>query len=215
MSIYTPDATTSTITPTVQEHPAGLHLKKGRLDLVILKLMAQKLYLTLHQLDAPVSTLQPLLYSLEERHRRVHRIVLYRPAELLVPRPLLFVGFISGKRQSLEQRVLDEIQSIDQKLVPELMGIEDILSYSSLELRTGRWYNLVIFTDTSTKEKLKMSSTHTYAAYHLAPHYYEWIRLHNGNMPGGLVEQDMFLESTKYYVFPDTQQRPILHKVVY
>ncbi len=203
------------IEPTALEHPAGLHLKKGKLDLVVLKLMAQRLYLTLHQLDQPVNNLQPLLYSLEERHRRVHRIALYRPAELLVPRPLLFVGFISGKRRLLDQQVLEEIQRIDQKLVPELMGIADILSYSSLELRTGRWYNLVIFTDTSTKETLKKSSTHTYAAYHLAPHYYEWIRLHNGSMPGGLVQQDMRLESTKYYVFPDTQQRPIMHKIVY
>lgn len=211
MNAYSTETTTST----TLEHPAGLHLKKGKLDLGVLKLMAQRLYLTLHQLDQPVNNLQPLLYSLEERHRRVHRIALYRPAELLVARPLLFVGFISGKRHPLEQHVLDEIQRIDQKLVPELMGIADILSYSSLELRTGRWYNLVIFTDTGTKETLKKSSTHTYAAYHLAPRYYEWIRLHNGVMPGGLVQQDLRLESTKYYVFPDTQQRPIMHKVVY
>ncbi|HEV2656131.1 MAG TPA: hypothetical protein VGT82_14290 [Ktedonobacteraceae bacterium] len=207
--------TTTTTMPTTLEHPAGLHLKKGQLDLVVLKLMAQRVYLTLHQLDQPVNNHQPLLYSLEERHGRVHRIALYRPAELLVARPLLFVGFISGKRHPLAQHVLDEIQSIDQKLVPELMGIEDILSYSSLELRTDRWYNLVIFTDMGTKEILKKSSTHTYAAYHLAPRYYEWIRLHNGVMPGGLVQQDLRLESTKYYVFPDTQQRPIMHKVEY
>jgi hypothetical protein len=205
----------ATTPPTTWGHPAGLHLKKGKLDLVVLKLMAQRLYLTLHQLDAPTNTLQPLLYSLEERHGRVHRIALYRPAELLAARSLLFVGFVSGTRHPHEQQILDEIQRIDQKLVPELMGINDILSYSSLELRTGRWYNLVLFTEIGTKEALKQNSTHTYAAYHLAPHYYEWIRLHNGSMPGGLFQQDLVLESTKYYVFPDAQQRPIMHRIVY
>jgi hypothetical protein len=204
-----------TIISTTHEHPGGLHLKKGKLDLVVLELMAQRLSLTLRRLDAPLNTQQPLLYSLEERHRRVHRIALYRPAELLAARSLLFVGFVSGKRHFLEQQVLDEIHRIDQKLVSELMGITDILSYSSLELRTGRWYNLVLFTDVSTKETLKKSSTHTYAAYHLAPRYYEWIRLHNGTMPNGLAQQELVLESTKYYVFPDTQKRPIMHKVVY
>ncbi len=201
--------------PTTLEHPAGLYLKKGKLDLVIFKLMAQRLYLTLHQLDQPAHTLQPLLYTLEERHKRVHRIALYRPLELLAPRPLLFVGFISGKRQPLSQPILDEIHKIDQKLIAEIMDISGILSYSSLELRTGRWYNLVIFTDAETKDELKKSRTHAYAAYHLAPYYYEWIRLHNGVMPGGLVQQDMRLKSTKYYVFPDTQQRPIMHRLEY
>lgn len=202
--------------PTTLEHPVALHLKKGKLDLVILKLMAQRVYLTLHQLDQPAhASQQPLLYTLEERHRRVHRIALYRPAELLVPQPLLFVGFVSGKRPFLDRSILDEIHKIDQQLVTGIMDISGILSYSSLELRTGRWYNLVIFTDATTKDELKKSSTHTYAAYHLAPHYYEWIRLHNGIMPGGLVKQDMRLESTKYYVFPDTQQRPVIHRLVH
>ncbi len=201
--------------PTTLEHSAGLYLKKGKLDLVILKLMAQRLYLTLHQLDQPANTLQPLLYTLEERHKRVHRIALYRPGELLAPRPLLFVGFISGRRRPPDQSVLNEIHKIDQKLVVELMNISDILSYSSLELRTGRWYNLVIFTNETTKDELKKNSTHTYAAYHLAPQHYEWIRLHNGVMPGGLAQQDMRLKSTKYYVFPDTQRRPIMHRLEY
>ncbi len=206
---------TNNIEPAILDHPAGLHLKKGKLDLIILKLMAQRLYLTLHQLDQPVSTTQPILYSLEERHKRIHRIAIYRPEELLSHQHLSFVGFISAKRRLLNQCILDEIHKVDQRLVAELMDISGILSYSSLELRTSRWYNLVVFTDPGTKADLKSNCTHAYAARQLAPHYYEWIRLHNGVMPNGLVQQELILKSTKYYVFSDTRQRPDMHEINY
>jgi hypothetical protein len=202
-------------TAAVLDSPAGLHLKKGKLDLVVLKLMAQRLYLTLHQLDQSADSGRPLLYSLEEQQKRVHRIALYKPEELVQQKQLSFVGFISGKRRSISQWILDEISAVDQKLIVELLHISGILSYSSLELRTGRWYNLVVFTGSGTKDELKSSRTHAYAAYQLAPHYYEWIRLHNGVMPGGLAQQELVLKSTKYYTFPDTKQRPVMHELKY
>ncbi len=102
------------------------------------------------------------------------------------------------------------LHEVDRKLIAELIGTPGILSYSSLELHTGRWYNLVLFRDATTKEHIKSSKTHKYAAYQLAPRYYEWIRLHNGIMPQGLTQCDLVLQKTKLYTF----QGPTIHPTI-
>src|ERR1700726_3413132 len=76
---------------------ASMDIKKSKLDLVVLQYMARRLHLTLYQLDHPTTLSQPLLYTLQERHERTHRIAIYRYHELLLRRPFTFVGFISRK----------------------------------------------------------------------------------------------------------------------
>ena len=90
-----------------------------------------------------------------------------------------------------------------------------MLSYSSLELRTGRWYNLVLFRNASTKEHIKSSETHNYAAHQLAPRYYEWIRLHNGIIPQGLAQCCLVLQTTKFYTFQGPGMRPLINEQFY
>jgi hypothetical protein len=194
---------------------AVLSVNKVKPDLVILKYMAQQLYITLQQPDSQGTTAEPLLYSLEDCHQRKQRISLYKPQELLLSRRLSFVGFVSGRQPALCASILNEVERIDELMVAELVNIAGIFSYSSLEVRPGRWYNLVIFHDAETKGHLKNSHTHTYAAYQLAPQYYEWIRLHNGIMPGGLAQQELLLQSTKYYTFPEGQRHPDMCEITY
>ena len=188
---------------------------KGKLDLMILRHMARRLHLTLYQLEAPVSAPQPLLYKLQERHGRTHRIVIYKYQELLLKRRLTFVGFISGKQKHLHASVIYAIQMVDRKLVQELVDIPGILSYSSLELRNGDWCNLVILSDANAKKQLKNTETHAYAAYELANNYYEWIRLHNGIMPQGLDHTEMVLQRTRRYFFQLAQQPPSVRELSY
>jgi hypothetical protein len=194
---------------------AALSVNKVKPDLVILKYMAQQLYITLQQPDSQGITAEPLLYSLEDCHQRKQRISLYKPQELLLSRRLSFVGFVSGRQSALCASILNEVERIDELMVAELVNIAGIFSYSSLEVRPGRWYNLVIFHDAETKVHLKNSHTHTYAAYQLAPQYYAWIRLHNGIMPDGLAQQELLLQSTKYYTFPEGQRHPDMHEITY
>jgi hypothetical protein len=193
----------------------ALSVNKVKPDLVILKYMVQQLYITLQQPDSRDTTMEPLLYSLEDCHKRKQRISLYKPQALLHPCRLSFVGFVSGRQPALSASILNEVERIDELMVAELVNISGIFSYSSLEVRPGRWYNLVVFHDAETKVYLKNSHTHSYAAYQLAPQYYEWIRLHNGIMPGGLAQQELLLQSTKYYTFPEGQRHPDMYEITY
>jgi len=72
------------------------------------------------------------------------------------------------------------------------------------------WYNLVLLSDAAVREHVKGSTTHAYAAYQLAPLYYEWVRLHHGILPNGLAQGDMQLLSTKYYTFHVRPYKPII-----
>jgi len=188
---------------------------KVKSDLVILKYLAQQLYITVQQSDAPGIVPAPLRYSLEDCHQRKHRIVLYKPQELLLPHRLSFVGFVSGTQRVLDPTLVNEVERIDEIMVTELVNISGIFSYSSLEIHTGRWYNLVVFHNAATKLHLKNNHTHRYAAYQLAPQCYEWIRLHNGIMPAGLAQQELLLQSTKYYTFREGQQKPDMYEITY
>lgn len=192
-----------------------LSVNKLKPDLVILKYMAQQLYITLQQPDSQTMTTEPLLYSLEDCHQRKQRISLYKPQELLLPRSLSFVGFVSGRQSALSSSILNEVAKIDELMIAELVNITGIFSYSSLEVRPDRWYNLVVFRDAETKTHLKNSHIHAYAAYQLAPQYYEWIRLHNGIMPDGLAQQKLHVQSTKYYTFLKGQRHPDKYEVTY
>lgn len=184
-------------------------------DLVIFKHIAQRLYMTLQQPDSSITTIEPLRYALEDCQQRKQRIVLYKPQELQRLHRLSFVGFVSGTQRALNPALVDEVARIDELMVAELVNVAGIFSYSSLEIRPGRWYNLVVFQSGETKAHVKSSHTHAYAAYQLAPQYYEWIRLHNGIMPGGLAQQELVLQSTKYYTFQQGQRHPDMYEITY
>jgi hypothetical protein len=188
---------------------------RGNVDLLVLKYMAQRLRLTLYQLDQTLCTSSALLHYVGERRERIHRIALYRYQELFLHSAFPFVGFVSRRHKELSQSVIDEIQKVDTLLVEEILGNVGILSYSSLQLSNGDWYNLVIMQDVAAKAHIKQNTTHSYAAYHLATHYYEWIRLHNGLFLEGLDSTRMLLHKTRYYIFQEIQQRPTVREYIY
>jgi hypothetical protein len=184
-------------------------------DIVLLRYMAQRIYITLYLLDKPADPAQPLLYYLEEGHKYTHRIAIYGPQELLLNNTLDFVGFISRKLLPGDSQVIEEIRAVDKKLIVELINTPGLLSYSSFELRDGRWCNLVLFSGPETKMHLKQSETHMHAAYQLSPRYYDWVRLHNGIMPGGLARNEMLLQKTKFYQFHGPHEKPKMRELTY
>ena len=157
----------------------------------------------------------PSMEYIEERHKRTHRVVIYQQQEYLLQASLLFVGFVSGVQPHVSHAIAQEIHRVDQLFMAELARNAGLLSYSSLELNPGHWYNLVLLSDLAAKTYFKESSTHRYAAYDLAMHYYAWIRLHNGIMPGGLAGQQMIAQSTKHYTFPAIGQQPVMQELLY
>lgn len=199
--LYTPDGSTS---------PAGWQV---RLDLHILRYMAHRVYL--HSPDLAADTTLPSIEYLDERRKRTHRMVIYRQQDCLLHASLLFVGFVSGIQAQVNPVIAQEIQRIDRLFMVELAHNAGLLSYSSLELQPGHWYNLVLLSDRAAKTYFKESKTHRYAAYDLAMHYYAWIRLHNGIMPDGLEGKYMLLQSTKFYTFPAIGHQPIMQELHY
>lgn len=190
-------------------------VRKAKLDLVILRYMAQRVLVTLRSLAQETSTTQPVFYYLDERRRRTHRLAIYRPDELLLNNELAFVGFVSGKLKPLRPSIAADLRIMDKKLVAELVNTPGLLSYSSLELQEGNWCNLVLLNDPEIKIRLKQAATHQYAAYEVAPSCYEWIRLHHGYMPAGLDGNDMILQKTRYYMYQGAERRPIVREITY
>lgn len=190
-------------------------LSKSTLDMLILQYMRRRVLLTLNYFKPCTPLQRPIVYNFHERQGRTHRIALYQCQDLLQHSQLAFVGFISRRKEGLDTSILDEIHSVDKVLVEEMVNNPGILSYSSLELRAGVWYNLVVMSDNDAKHQVLRTETHAYAAYQLAPHYYKWIRLHTGVMPYGLTHDLMKIVHTRYYTFQLPQAKPHIREQSY
>ena len=215
------DIDTNTALPRVStsvEQPFADTLYKGARDVLVLRYMARRVLTMIQRPDevfVSPTMQQPLLYLLQERHNRTHRIALYQPLEYFLLPNILFVGFISKKQASLSPEVVTEIVEVDKKMLRELTTTPGLLSYSSLQFRNGNWCNLVLFRDETAKVHLRGSETHSYASYQLAPRYYEWIRLHNGRVEGGLAQGQLILKKTHLYMFPIPHGKPTIQELIY
>ena len=193
-------------------------------DLLVLRYMAQKMRAHLRSLDE--SAALPSIEYAAERRNRTHRMVVYKRQETLRGRGLVFVGFISGVQEQVSLATIQELHHVDKMLVQELASNPGLLTYSSLELSKGHWYNLVLLRDDSAHAYFRQNSTHRYAAQQLAMYYYAWIRLHNGVLPCGLpgfaglsasaepLCDEIAIRSTRYFTFPEMGQKPIIWQVV-
>jgi len=199
----------------VRADSAPPYVRKAKLDMVLLRYMAQRVSVTLRSLAQEIVTTRPLLYYLDEHKRRTHRMAIYNPEELLLYNEIAFVGFVSGKLKPLRPSVAAELRIMDKKLVTELVNTPGLLSYSSLELHEGNWCNLVLLNDPEVKVRLKQSANHQYAAYEVAPSCYEWIRLHNGFLPNGLAGNEMVLQKTRYYTYQGAERTPTIREIIY
>ena len=197
------------------EQKVVLPLQKSKQDLVVLHYMTQQVRVTLQAPGQTEHSSLPWNYYLNERQGRTHRILLYQPQQLLQKHDLAFVGFVSGRQLNADPEIIDRLNAADYDMLSELAHVPGLLSYSSLELRAGRWYNLVVLKSLEIKAHFHTIGAHRYAAYELSPHYYEWIRLHSGSLAGGLAGGKMALCGTKYYTFPGNGQRPLIREQVY
>ena len=197
-----------------EEHIAPF-VQKANQDLIVLRYMAQRLRVMLQTPGQAESAALPWIYALEERQPRSHRIVIYQPQALLQKQDLAFVGFVCGRQSGLDDTIVDRLNAVDQVMLSELVHVPGLLSYSSFELRTGNWYNLVVLQNLAIKSHLHTIGMHRHAAYELSPHYYAWIRLHSGSLRGGLACGKLLVRGTKYYTFPGNGQSPLMQERVY
>ena len=190
-------------------------ISRGTRDLIVLRYMAQNIHEVLYGLGQPFAGSFPLSYSLNVRHHRQQRVILYDPEFLLRNTTLSFVGFVSGKHKTVDPSIDNEMQRVDALLTKELIDAPGLLCYSSLELYTGKWYNLVLLANFNIKTHLRNSPTHCYGAYQLATRYYEWIRLHSGIITDGLSRSILHLQKTKYYICQAPEPRFTVRELIY
>ena len=201
--------------PQVNHEIASGIISRGTRDLVVLRYMVQKICKMLHSMEQPFAGSFPLSYSLNVCHHRQQRVILYDPEFLLRNTTFSFVGFVSGKQKTVDPSIDNEMQRVDALLTKELIGAPGLLCYSSLELRTDKWYNLVLLANFNIKTHLRSSPTHCYGAYQLAARYYEWIRLHSGIITDGLSRNILHLQKTKYYICQAPEPRFIVRELTY
>jgi hypothetical protein len=169
-------------------------------DLVTLRYMLEALYQLLLQPVAIPDRPRPLVLYLKEREYHLHRVTLSRPELLLKTSDLTVVGFCGRKRKGVDR---GPIEALDRALIAEFSQYEELLSYSSLQLKDGNACNLVLFSQPQGIGHWATSPTHA-RAVKMSPDYYESVRLHHGLVPGGLTSTNRLeLLWTKYYDYRD------------
>lgn len=181
-----------------------------REDLTILTAMAQNATAVSEHIEQQTSPAWPVIVTRNLADERLYRTVIYSHSGL-EQQHLPFVGFVSKKQTMLPAAISSRLADIDKTLVMELAQSSGLLSYSSLELRDGVWFNLVVFARSEVKEHILGLRSHQFAAYELAPSYYQWIRLHHGVM----VEGQLSLQKTKYYTFHTASRQPTIYVQTY
>ncbi len=184
------------------------HPEHNEQDLRYMQFMAQRLRQLLEEPDGVLGQPRPWITFVEEGEKRLQRVVLSQPEALLACAHLTVVGFFGLKWPGADRTAIDEV---DLKLLAEFPLYPNLLSYSSLELPGGNWCNLVLFDRPEGLSHWAQSVIHRYAVTELTPGYYQAIRLHNGFLAGGLMEEhEIALTRTKYY---DYQVQPVWRAV--
>jgi hypothetical protein len=178
-------------------------------DCSILRYLLRQNCVTLHSLEAQPITREkeqandqqtkPFIYTSTLSRERTLRMIMYRPQVLMAHTSINFVGFVSQRKNAIPEELEQELERLDAVLVEELTQMPGLLSYASLRINSGTWYNLVLMNDDQVRSHLKQGAHHQYAAYQIAPHYYTWIRIHSGTLPSGIHGDRFNVQRTKYY----------------
>lgn len=138
-----------------------------------------------------------LTFEARESDGRAHRTIVCDASRLGDGRDVTWVGFFAEKRRDQDSTPLTVM---DDELIREFPTHPDILSYSSLELADGDWGNLILLDGEAARDRWRAGERHAYAARELAPRHYTHVRLHQGQLTGGVLGgQAAVLRRTKYY----------------
>lgn len=172
------------------------HPDHTRADMDVLRYLTDQLCLVIAQPRLYTGRPFPVVLNRPEANGRKKRLVIVRPQPLQADGPLMIVGFFGHKRRRADPTPLDPM---DEILIEELPQHPGLLSYNTLELKSGNFGNLVIFADAAAKKHWSKSKSHDQAV-RLAPDYYASIRIYNGLLPHGIrVSRTLSLTSVKYY----------------
>jgi hypothetical protein len=128
------------------------------------------------------------------------KIYYIRPKKLFSAKKLSVVGFFGYRRSDAD---IEPIIRADKKLEKIYLDFEGLLSLSTIQLPSGDFANLVIFTDDEVKDQWNFNPTHFDTVSKISPSYYTSIRINNGILPKG-VDSPELLRLTKVRYFDYT-----------
>jgi hypothetical protein len=171
------------------------HISKER---EILVHMAKQLWAVLEEHPDLLGMSKSLIIN--EPDGRYHRYVVPRPDELSQKKMIYLVGFFSHRQKGA---TIGAFGDLDDMLVEQMPTFQEILSYSSMALPDGEFGNLVLLLNEEIKSKWMHGETHSKAVA-LAPGYYQFVRIHNGVLPQGVMRPDLLrITQVKYYDYEE------------
>ncbi|MDW8326088.1 MAG: hypothetical protein RMK99_05945 [Anaerolineales bacterium] len=192
MSTYTEIAPTQVLVDRPFTHP-----EHTLADIAYLRQIAHYLRITLNAAGPQAAVWRQRIIRTTVSEGRVLRMVICNGGELLRPAPMPVVGFFGQRRADAEY---GPIGRVDEELLEEFLQHPHIIAYCSLELPSGDWGNLVVMSSPEAPLHWSASARHRYAAEELAPRYYASVRIHNAELPTGLMNGgELLLARTKYY----------------
>jgi hypothetical protein len=126
-----------------------------------------------------------------------HLLVVPETAALIEARDLLVVGFFGRPREDAQTALLFDLE---ERLVAGMSAYaaHGLLSYYDLELVKGAYGNLILFSKPDGPSRWGENPVHR-EAVDISPRNYHEIRLHQGRLPGGILEDgELRLTRTRY-----------------
>lgn len=160
--------------------------------------MAKRLWSVLEEHPDLLGESKSLIIN--EPDGRYHRYVVPRPDELLQKINIYLVGFFSRRQAGA---TVGYFGDLDDRLIEQMPTFHGILSYSSMALPDGEFGNLVLLLNEEIKSNWMHGGTHN-KAVELAPGYYQFVRIHNGVLPEGVMRPDLLqITQVKYYDYEE------------
>ncbi len=111
------------------------------------------------------------------------------------------VGFFGERRTDMD---LGPLEDANSAIVAQFKDYPGIISYSSIEMRSGYWANMVLHDDPVDKEYWSRGALHAQAARVLAPEHYKTVRIHSARLTGRVADSPAFKVSlTKYWDYSE------------
>jgi hypothetical protein len=126
-----------------------------------------------------------------------HLLVVPETHALIQARDLVIVGFFGRPREDADEPLLFDLE---ERLVASMgeYAARGLLSYYDLELVKGAYGNLILFDRPEGPAGWGENPIHG-EAVEISPQNYHEIRLHQGRLPGGLLEDgELQVTRTRY-----------------
>ena len=123
------------------------------------------------------------------------RMVIPNPSRLMNPKPLAIVGFFGCVRRTIPPAIKQQIAEGDKQLLDNFAHFPAVLAYSSRMLPDElNFANLVVLNSEDAIMKWRDYPPHPYLTDVVSPDFYEYVRIYNGRLPSGGLQNSSLLQ---------------------